>query len=149
LSIDLATTASPLEWAWTLLAAVGFVSGIFIMGACFADLFALHRAGVEEGPLDLVARINVRAETLRTLLQGTFLMLGIVAMLRPASPAHDATVSAAIFGVAFIVLELLFIYDSVKTLVQRRQLLRTIGSYPGVGELGLPDRRDREAPWRE
>lgn len=74
-----------IEIVWTVVAFVGLIYSILNVRDAQIDLEVLESAGVKNGRRTL-ARYQLEAEVLRSIMQTIFLSIGIAAMSLPAAP---------------------------------------------------------------
>ena len=79
-------TVDLVELIWTLAAVPGWISWALNLRSAYRSLRAVRGAGIVDGRRT-VARYTVRQAWIMMQLSGVFILIGAVAMVRPANPA--------------------------------------------------------------
>jgi hypothetical protein len=116
------TTADPIEWIWTLVAALGLIAALLVFGITLGDLMRI-RANSALSPREridqtLVAKMNRRNQGVASYLQTVMLVIGIRALFLPPNPA-SSELGTLIVGIVFVSGAGLLTWSSILTLIDR------------------------------
>jgi len=118
-----AETVSWPEVVWTTIALAGFLINAWALWDALGDRAALKAAG-KNGARGIVARANVRREWFRVFKQACFLVVGAVALTRPAAdPDRPTTVAGVLVGTVLIAAIVSMVVAAVLDRTERARLL--------------------------
>lgn len=115
-------TASLIEIAWTLLAAIGALYHMRGVHDAGGDLSFLKRAGLN-GRRRVVALRNLRSEITRLFVKTIFFGVGVVALVTPPPERTSNTTASLIAGVGLVLALLALTFDSFLERQDRETLL--------------------------
>lgn len=124
-SNDMFPNASWLEWAWTIVCAIGFVVRLWLLIDAQKDVEAqLH--DIINGRKRRLARANRRGRLVALYMVAVFVAIGIVAMLRPPAPGASnmrPDMLSLFTAFAFISATVLTVLDDILDMRDRKAML--------------------------
>lgn len=103
-------TVDLVELIWTLAAVPGWISWALNLRSAYRSLRAVRDAGITNGRR-MVARYMVRKSWIMVQLSGVFILIGAVAMVRPAGPgAQQWDIPRVVLTVALLAAPVMISY---------------------------------------
>lgn len=120
---DLHQTVTPAEFVWTMVAVVGVLIGWAGFRRAYGDRSYVRTHGFN-GVLNLVTNENVRSEGTRLAIQVICFTLGCSSMFTPSrTPPGVVNVTALLFAVGFILIEVMLVWSSLASLRYKRRIV--------------------------
>ena len=145
-------TASPLEFAWTCIAAVGLVGALAVAGEAAGDWLDMrrrpHKHPVERRRLALVAQTVLRNRLSAAFVQLVFVLIGLRAMTLPPNPAAS-DLGTQLTGLLFLLGSLLMSGTAVLDYIDRLRYKRLDARAATVSAPPVPTWRARRDQVRQ